>query len=79
VPSPEGGRRLVKLVVVLGDQLNRDSAAFDGIDVDSDVVWMAEVANESTKVWVTKPRIAVFLAAMRHFATELRMDGVSVD
>lgn len=69
----------MKLVVVLGDQLNRDSSAFDGFDVDSDVVWMAEVANESTKVWVTKPRIAVFLAAMRHFATELRMDGVSVD
>ena len=32
---------------------------------------MAEVTDESTKVWVSKPRIAVFLAEMRHFAAEL--------
>jgi len=67
------------LVVVLGDQLSHDSAAFDGFDPQQDVVWMAEVAEESTKVWVSKPRIAVFLAAMRHFAAELRRDGITVD
>ncbi len=67
------------LVVVLGDQLNRDSAAFDGFDPATDVVWMAEVAEESTKVWVSKPRIAVFLAAMRHFAAELAANGIPHD
>ena len=60
------------LIVVLGDQLDRDSAAFDGFDARRDRVWMAEVAHESAKVWSSKPRIAMFLAAMRHFAAELR-------
>ena len=67
------------VIVVLGDQLNRTSAAFDGFDPHRDVVWMAEVAEESTKVWVSKPRITVFLSAMRHFASELRADGLTVD
>ena len=40
-----------RLVLVLGDQLNRDSAAFDGFDPACDAVWMAEVAEESTHVW----------------------------
>jgi deoxyribodipyrimidine photolyase-related protein len=69
----------VRLVVVLGDQLNRNSAAFDDFDAEHDLVWMAEVADESTKVWVSKPRITVFLAAMRHFAAELALEGVRVD
>ncbi len=64
---------------MLGDQLNRTSAAFDDFDAQHDLVWMAEAADESTNVWVSKPRIAVFLAAMRHFAAELTADGVRVD
>jgi deoxyribodipyrimidine photolyase-related protein len=40
---------------------------------------MAEVAEESTHVWTHKARIAVFLAAMRHFRDRLVEDGVSVD
>lgn len=67
------------LVVTLGDQLNRDSAAFDDFDSARDVVWMAEVADESTKVWASKQRIVVFLAAMRHFADDLRTEGMTVD
>jgi deoxyribodipyrimidine photolyase-related protein len=63
------------LVVVLGDQLDAASAAFDGLDSARDVVWLAEVAGESTKVWSSQPRIAVFLAAMRHFRDELRARG----
>jgi deoxyribodipyrimidine photolyase-related protein len=63
------------LVVVLGDQLDTGSAAFDGLDPAGDLVWMAEVAGESTKVWSSQPRIAVFLAAMRHFRDELRGRG----
>jgi len=67
------------LIVVLGDQLDSRSAAFDGFDAHQDVVWMAEVARESTRVWTSLPRIALFLSAMRHFRDELRAAGVSVD
>ena len=63
------------LVVVLGDQLDPDAAAFDGFDPAQDAVWMAEVAEESNHVWSGKPRIALFLAAMRHFAQALRANG----
>lgn len=55
------------LVLVLGDQLDPASAAFDGFDPACDAVWMAEVAGESTHVWTSQPRIAHFIAAMRHF------------
>lgn len=64
------------LVVVLGDQLNRDAVAFDGFDAARDLVWMAEVAEESTHVPSSKQRIAMFLAAMRHFAKELREEAL---
>jgi deoxyribodipyrimidine photolyase-related protein len=60
------------LVLVLGDQLNTDSAAFDHFDVDRDVVWMAEVAEEATHVWTHKARIVLFLASMRHFRDTLK-------
>ena len=63
------------LVIVLGDQLDAGSSAFDGFDPAQDVVWMAEVAEESTHVWSTKPRIAMFLAAMRHFAADVSARG----
>ncbi|GEP41820.1 cryptochrome/photolyase family protein [Brevifollis gellanilyticus] len=68
-----------RLILVLGDQLDLESAAFDGLDASRDVVWMAEVKHESTKVWSTKARIAVFLAAMRHFRDDLRARGITVD
>jgi len=38
------------LVLVLGDQLDEASAAFDGFDPACDSVWMAEVAEESEHV-----------------------------
>ncbi|MEP7216364.1 MAG: cryptochrome/photolyase family protein [Anaerolineaceae bacterium] len=63
------------LVIVLGDQLDLDSAAFDGFDVSIDAVWMAEVAEESTHVWSSKPRTVMFLSAMRHFALALQVAG----
>lgn len=63
------------LVVVLGDQLDPDAAAFDDFDPAQDAVWMAEAIEESTHVWSSKQRIAIFLAAMRHFAQALRAAG----
>jgi deoxyribodipyrimidine photolyase-related protein len=66
---------LRSLIVVLGDQLDHDAAAFDGFDAGLDAVWMAEVAEESTHVWSAKPRIVMFLAAMRHFALAVQAAG----
>lgn len=66
------------LVLVLGDQLNQDSAAFDGFDPARDAVWMAEVAEESTRVWSHQARIAMFLSAMRHFRDALQGQGLTV-
>jgi len=63
------------LLVVLGDQLNLDAAAFDGFDPAQDAVWMAEVTAEATHVWSSKPRIVMFLAAMRHFALAVQAAG----
>ncbi len=67
--------RLRHLVLVLGDQLDAEAAAFDGFDPAQDAVWMAEVAEESTHVWSSQPRTVLFLAAMRHFAAALRTAG----
>jgi len=63
------------LTIILGDQLDQQSSALDGFDPSQDVVWMAEVEEESTHVWSAKQRITVFLSAMRHFADELRGRG----
>ncbi|WP_407276333.1 cryptochrome/photolyase family protein [Halothiobacillus sp. DCM-1] len=66
------------LVLVLGDQLNPESAALDGFEPERDALWMAEVAEESTHVWSHKARIALFLSAMRHFAAAQRQLGRQV-
>ena len=63
------------LVLILGDQLNLDSSAFDEFDADQDMVWMAEVHEESTHVKSHKARIAIFLSAMRHFHQSLKEQG----
>ena len=67
------------LVVVLGDQLDPESVAFDGFDPEHDRVFMAEVAAEAEHVFSHRARIALFLAAMRHFREELRARGLQVE
>ena len=71
----ETARSLRHLVLVLGDQLDLRASAFDDFDPAQDAVWMTEVAEEATHVWSSKPRTALFLAAMRHFAQALRAAG----
>lgn len=66
---------LRSLIIVLGDQLDLDAAAFDDFDATLDAVWMAEVSEESTHVWSSKPRTVMFLTAMRHFAQALQEAG----
>jgi len=64
--------RLRHLVVVLGDQLDKRSAAFDGFDPDRDAVWMAESEEEATHVRCHKLRLAFFFSAMRHFRDSVK-------
>lgn len=71
--------KIRNLVVILGDQLNQDSAAFDHFDQNRDRVWMAEVLEESTHVCSHKQRIAIFLSGMRHFCEEQRSRGFTVE
>ena len=67
-----------RLVIVLGDQLDRASAAFGGFDEELDAVLMMEVEEESTHVPSHRQRTVLFLSAMRHFAIELADRGVRV-
>ncbi|KNZ31759.1 MAG: deoxyribodipyrimidine photolyase [Methylibium sp. NZG] len=66
------------LVLVLGDQLSHDSPALVDLDPQQDAVLMIEAPGEATHVWSHKARIALFLAAMRHFRDELRATGLTV-
>ncbi len=67
------------LRLILGDQLTRDISALDGLDKAHDVVLLAEVREEGTYVRHHKQKIVLILSAMRHFADELRRDGIKVD
>jgi deoxyribodipyrimidine photolyase-related protein len=64
------------LVLVLGDQLDANASALQDFDPQQDLLWMAEVAEESTHVWSSRQRTTVFLSAMRHFAQQLRERGL---
>lgn len=66
------------LVVVLGDQLDERSSAFDAFDPARDAVLMMEVAEESRHVPSHAQRTVLFLSAMRHFAAGLAGRGVRV-
>lgn len=66
-------------MVVLGDQLDQESAAFEGFDPARDRVWMCEASAEATRVWSHKARIALFVSAMRHFSAALSARGWPVE
>jgi deoxyribodipyrimidine photolyase-related protein len=66
---------VVRLVLVLGDQLSPEIAALKAADRTRDVVVMAEVMGEGTSVPHHPQKIALILAAMRKFAAGLAADG----
>ncbi|WP_439154547.1 cryptochrome/photolyase family protein [Yoonia sp.] len=68
----------MRLVLVLGDQLSADLSALRKADKETDVVVMAEVADEASYVPHHPKKIAFTLAAMRKFAASLRKDGWQV-
>ncbi len=63
---------------VLGDHLTREISSLADATAD-DVIFMAEVAEETTYVRHHQQKIALVLSAMRHFAEELREEGLTVD
>jgi len=67
------------LVLVLGDQLAHDHPLLAALDPAHDRVLMIEAPGEAMHVWSHKARIAIFLAAMRHFRDEQRARGVPLD
>jgi deoxyribodipyrimidine photolyase-related protein len=69
---------VVRLVLVLGDQLTPDVAALRAADRAQDVVVMAEVMEEEMSVPHHPQKIALILSAMRKFAAALRADGWTV-
>ena len=69
---------MVKLVLVLGDQLSPELSALRAADKASDIVVMAEVADEASYVAHHPKKIAFLFAAMRKFAQQLRDDGWQV-
>lgn len=64
---------------VLGDQLSRALSALADLDTERDVVLLVEVQEEATYVRHHQQKIALVLSAMRHFADDLRAEGVAVD
>ena len=66
------------LVLILGDQLDHQNPALSEFDSGQDLIWMAEVAQESEHVPSSKIRTALFLSAMRHFAQAQRDLGRAV-
>ncbi|MGV8853091.1 MAG: cryptochrome/photolyase family protein [Devosia sp.] len=67
------------LRLILGDQLTADLSALRDIDRENDIVLMAEVNSASTTVPYHKQKLVLIFAAMRHFADDLRADGIAVD
>ncbi|WDF75106.1 cryptochrome/photolyase family protein [Novosphingobium sp. KACC 22771] len=70
---------MARIILVLGDQLSLSLSALAAADPVSDIVLMAEVAEEAVYVRHHKKKIALVLSAMRHFAEELRGAGWRVD
>ncbi|MFN9478510.1 MAG: cryptochrome/photolyase family protein [Betaproteobacteria bacterium] len=68
-----------RLRLILGDQLAHDSPQLAALDPACDRLLLIEAPGEATHVWSHKARIALFLAAMRHYAAELRKRGLPLE
>jgi deoxyribodipyrimidine photolyase-related protein len=66
------------LRLILGDQLSHNISSLSDIDKARDTVLIVEVMEEATYVRHHKKKIAFLFSAMRHFAEDLRGQGVEV-
>lgn len=71
--------RKSRLRFILGDQLSRDIASLRDADPAIDIVFLAEVAEETAYVPHHPMKITFLFSAMRHFAEDLRAEGFTVD
>jgi deoxyribodipyrimidine photolyase-related protein len=69
---------MTTLRIVLGDQLTRGISSLSDVR-PGDIVLMMEVAEEATYVKHHKQKLVLVFSAMRHFAGELRSEGLAVD
>ena len=69
---------MTRLILILADQLSDSVAALRQADKSTDLVVMAEVADEASYVPHHPKKIAFLFAAMRKFAAALRADGWQV-
>lgn len=66
------------LVLIMGDQLNRNSTALAEIDPLCDRVLMVEALQEATYIPQHKQRLVLFFSGLRHFRDALRTEGLPV-
>jgi deoxyribodipyrimidine photolyase-related protein len=69
---------MTTLRIVLGDQLTRGLSSLRDYQ-PGDTVLMMEVAEEASYVSHHKQKLTLIFSAMRHFAGELRAQGLTVD
>ena len=65
-------KKEARFILILGDQLDLQSAALQDFDRKTDEIIMVESSNEAQYVWTHKAKIVLFLSAMRHFAQTLK-------
>ena len=66
------------LIFILGDQLSPKMSSLAEADPSKDVIFMCEVADETSYVPHHKKKIAYILSAMRHFKHEMEAAGWTV-
>lgn len=67
------------LILILGDQLDRESVVLSACTKKLDRILMIEARHESRRVRSHKARTTLFLSAMRHHAEWLKQQGYTVD
>lgn len=67
-----------RLVVVLNDQLDRNSPLLSDLDASRDLVWMVEAPAETRRPGAHQQRLVLLLSAMRHLREELQASGMRV-
>ncbi|MGC6517991.1 MAG: cryptochrome/photolyase family protein [Candidatus Puniceispirillaceae bacterium] len=67
-----------RLLLIMGDQLSRNSPVLAEASPDTDIIVMGELSDEATTPRHHKKKIAFIFSAMRHFAKSLQQDGFTV-
>ena len=70
---------MASLIVILGDQLNKQISSLKLANKGEDIVLMCAVLSEAKYVKHHKKKIAFILSAMRHFSAELEKSGYNVE